>query len=164
MTGHLGVVAAMDALFERVAGDPASCGDELLSAWLQDTLASLEPPVDKALAREVRKAARLAGRLARFWSDPDRSSRLPADWQQAVDAALGSTGWEPSLEVARMGLDAGAVGRPLRGGAAPLAPGPLRPVDGGRHLPGVALRPVRCGVPRGLPAVADAVQDGRCRG
>jgi hypothetical protein len=106
VTGHLGVIAAMDALFERVVGDPASCGDELLSAWLQDALAGLEPPVDKALAREVRKAARLAGRLARFWSDPDRSSRLPAEWQQAVDAALGSTGWEPSLEVARMGLDA----------------------------------------------------------
>jgi hypothetical protein len=105
VAGHLGVVAAMDALFERVAGDPASCGDEVLSAWLADTLASLDPPVDKALAREVRKVARLAGRLARFWSDPDRSSRLPVDWQQAVDAALGSTGWEPSLEVARMGLE-----------------------------------------------------------
>jgi hypothetical protein len=103
--GHLGVVAAMDALLERVAGDPAACGEELLSAWLQDTLAGLDPPVDKALAREVRKVARLAGRLARFWSDPDRTSRRPADWRQAVDAALGSTGWEPSLEVARMGLE-----------------------------------------------------------
>jgi hypothetical protein len=102
--GHLAAIAAMDALFERVAGDPASCGDELLSAWLGDTLGSLEPPVDKALAREVRKAARLAGRLARYWADPARAPRLPADWHQAVDAALGSTGWEPSLEVARLGL------------------------------------------------------------
>jgi len=55
VTGHLDVIATMDALFERVAGDPAYCGDELLSAWLGDTLASLEPPVDKALAREVRR-------------------------------------------------------------------------------------------------------------
>ena len=106
MAGHLGVVAAMDALLERVAGDPAACGDELLGAWLQDMLGSLEPPVDKALAREVRKVARLAGRLGRYWADPDRVERLPADWRQAVDAALGSTGWEPSLEVARMGLEA----------------------------------------------------------
>jgi hypothetical protein len=106
VAGHLGIVAAMDALLERAAGDPAACGDELLSAWLQDMLASLEPPVDKALAREVRKVARLAGRLARYWADPDRAARLPADWRQAVDAALGSTGWEPSLEVARMGLEA----------------------------------------------------------
>ena len=50
--------------------------------------------------------ARLAGRLARYWADPGRVERLPADWRQAVDAALGSTGWEPSLEVARMGLEA----------------------------------------------------------
>jgi hypothetical protein len=96
----------MDALLERVGGDPAACGDELLSAWLQDTLASLEPPVDKALMREVRRVARLAGRMARYWAAPDRAARLPADWHQAVDAALGSTGWEPSLEVALMGLEA----------------------------------------------------------
>jgi len=95
----------MDALFERVAATPSACGDELLAAWLQDTLAALEPPVDKALAREVRRAARLAGRLARYWADPARVPGLPADWRQAVDAALGSTGWEPSLEVARLGLE-----------------------------------------------------------
>ena len=61
--------------------------------------------MDKAVAREVRRVARLAGRLGRYWSDPDRAGRLPADWRQAVDAALGSTGWEPSLEVARRGLE-----------------------------------------------------------
>ena len=95
----------MDALLESVAADPAACGDEALSAWLQDVLAGLEPPVDRALAREVRKAARLAGRLGRYWSDPERAARLPADWRQAADAALGSTGWEPSLEVALLGLE-----------------------------------------------------------
>ena len=105
MGEHLGVVAAMDALLARVAGDPAACSEELLGAWLQETLGSLEPPVDKAVAREVRRVARLAGRLGRYWSDPDRAGRLPADWRQAVDAALGSTGWEPSLEVARIGLE-----------------------------------------------------------
>ena len=104
MAGHLGLVAAIDALYERAAADPAACGDELLGAWLQDTLGGLEPPVGKALAREVRRAARLAGRLARYWAAPDRAASLPADWRQAVDAALGSTGWEPSLEVARLGL------------------------------------------------------------
>ncbi|MFH1331231.1 MAG: hypothetical protein ABIJ48_11335 [Actinomycetota bacterium] len=104
MAGHLGLVAAIDALYERTAADPAASGDESLGAWLQDTLGGLEPPVDKALAREVRRAARLAGRLARYWADPERASSLPADWRQAVDAALGSTGWEPSLEVARLGL------------------------------------------------------------
>jgi hypothetical protein len=105
VTGHLGVVAAMDALLERAAATPSSCDDELLAAWLQETLGALEPPVERALAREVRRAARLAGRLARYWADPARAAQRPADWRQAVDAALGSTGWEPSLEVARLGLE-----------------------------------------------------------
>ena len=105
MGGHLSVIAAMDALFAQVAGDPEGCGEETLSAWLEDILSALGTPVDKALAREVRRAARLAGRLGRYWSDPGRAGRQPADWRQAVDAALGSTGWGPSLEVARMGLE-----------------------------------------------------------
>lgn len=105
MPGQLWVVAAIDALFERAAGDPGACGEEFLAAWLQDTLGALEPPVDRSLAREVRRASRLAGRLARYWSDPARAAGLPADWRQAVDAALGSTGWAPSLAVARLGLE-----------------------------------------------------------
>ena len=105
MAGHLGLISSMDALYERVCADPAACGDELLGAWLQDALGALETPVDKALAREARRVARLAGRLARYWADPERAPRIPAAWQQAVDAALGSTGWEPSLVVARLGLE-----------------------------------------------------------
>ena len=105
MAGYAGVVAAMDALYQRVASDPAACGDELLAAWLDDVVGALTPPVDRAVAREVRRAARLAGRLARYWADPERASHLPPDWRQAVDAALGSRGWEPSLEVALRGLD-----------------------------------------------------------
>jgi hypothetical protein len=104
--GYLAVVAAMDDLYRRAAADPAAVGDELLAGWLEEVLAALPRPVDKDLARQVRRAARLAGRLARYWADPERASRRPADWRQAVDAALGSRGWEPSLEVARLGLEA----------------------------------------------------------
>jgi hypothetical protein len=95
----------MDDLFERAASEPSSCGDDLLAAWLQDALGTLEPPVGRALAREARRAVRLARRLARYWADPVRAGQIPADWRQAVDAALGSTGWEPSLAVARLGLE-----------------------------------------------------------
>jgi hypothetical protein len=105
MASYPGLLAALDALFASVADDPTGCGEEMLGAWLQETLGGLEPPVDRALARELRRAARLAGRMAKYWSDPERAGRLPADWRQAVDAALGSTGWAPSLEVARIGLD-----------------------------------------------------------
>lgn len=105
MGGHLGVVAAMDDLFRRAAAEPGAVGDEMLAGWLEEVLGALPPPVDKELARQVRRAARLAGRLGRYWADPDRTPHRPADWRQAVDAALGSRGWEPSLEAARLGLE-----------------------------------------------------------
>jgi len=105
MGGELGVVAAMDDLFRRAAAEPAAVGDEMLASWLEEVLGALPPPVDKEVARQVRRAARLAGRLGRYWADPDRAPHRPADWRQAVDAALGSRGWEPSLEVARRGLE-----------------------------------------------------------
>jgi len=95
----------MDSLFERAAADPSAGADEFLAAWLEEVLSAVQPPVDKELARQARRAARLAARLARYWADPERAPRRPADWRQAVDAALGSRGWEPSLEVARRGLE-----------------------------------------------------------
>jgi len=97
----------MDSLYERAAADPSAGADESLAAWLEEVLSAVQPPVDKELARQARRAARLAGRLARYWADPGGAPRRPADWRQAVDAALGSRGWEPSLEVARRGLEVG---------------------------------------------------------
>lgn len=105
MAGYLRVVAAIDALFERAAADPSAGADEFLAAWLEEVLVAVGTPVEKELARQVRRAARLGSRLARYWGDPERAPRRPADWRQAVDAALGSRGWEPSLEVARRGLE-----------------------------------------------------------
>jgi len=105
VAGCLGIVAAIDLLYERVAADLSTGGGESLAAWLEEVLGALQPPVDKDLAKQVRRAARLAGRLARYWSDAERAPRRPADWRQAVDVALGSRGWEPSLEVALIGLE-----------------------------------------------------------
>ena len=104
VAGYLGLLAAMDSLFEQAAADPAAGSPESLAAWLEDALGGGEPP-DRALAREVRRAARLAGRLARYWADPAQAVRRPTAGRQAVDAALGSRGWEPSLVVARLGLE-----------------------------------------------------------
>lgn len=106
MGGALAVVAAMDDLYRRAAAEPDAASEEMLAGWLEEVLVTLPAPVDKELARRVRRAARLAGRLGRYWADPDRAAHRPADWRQAVDAALGSRGWEPSLEVARLGLEA----------------------------------------------------------
>lgn len=103
MPGHLGIVAAIDDLFRRVAEEPSAWGEEAQAEWLAETAAWAEG--DKEILRALRRAARLSGRLARYWSDPERAERRPADWRQAVDAALGSRGWEPSLSVAMAGLE-----------------------------------------------------------
>lgn len=104
MAGYLTLLAAMDALYEQAAADPAAASPESLAAWLEEALGGVEPG-ERELARQVRRAARLAGRLGRYWADPAQAGRRPGDWRQAADAALGSTGWEPSLEVARLGLE-----------------------------------------------------------
>jgi hypothetical protein len=104
VAGYLGLLAAMDSLYERAVADPAAGSAEALAAWLEDALGGVAPP-DRELAQQLRRTARLAGRLARYWSDPEQAARRPADWHQAVDAALGSRGWEPSLAVARRGLE-----------------------------------------------------------
>lgn len=100
------LVRAADALLESVAGDPEGCSDVTLAAWLEETLAGLESPPERLVAREARRIARLAARLARYWSAPERSDRVPDDWRVAVDEALGSRGWLPALTLVRRGLDA----------------------------------------------------------
>jgi hypothetical protein len=89
VTGYLGVIAAMDSLFERVVADPPACGDELLAAWMGEVLGTLEPPLDKSLAREVRRAARLAGRLGGYWSARPTS---PPGWRVSAIRSGWGTG------------------------------------------------------------------------
>ncbi len=100
---YVDIVTAVDGLYERTVADPQGCSDDVLSEWLEGTLGSVEPPSGR-LAREVRRAARLAARLARYWTDPRHYGRVPADWRVAVDEALGSRGWAPALTVAGIGL------------------------------------------------------------
>lgn len=97
----LGIIASLDRLYEAVVGDPTAWDDAAFAAWLDDFQAGMEPP-PKAVAREVRRAVRNARRLARFWSERATAS---GDWRSAVDVALGGRGWEPTLALARLGLE-----------------------------------------------------------
>jgi hypothetical protein len=99
------VVDAVDRLYEQTMADPQGCGDAMLSDWLKGALGSVEPPPPGQVARELRRAARLAVKLARYWSDPQHSDRVPGDWRIAVDEALGSRGWNPALSIALVCLD-----------------------------------------------------------
>jgi hypothetical protein len=98
-------VESLDHVYERVLDDPAGVRDADLFSWVGEALSAVEPPVDKRIAREARRVARLARRLATFWSDPDRIGRRPDDWRSGVDEALGSRGWQPSLDIIRFGLE-----------------------------------------------------------
>jgi hypothetical protein len=99
----LALVEALDHVYERVAADPGVRDGDILS-WVGEALQVVEPPVDKRVAREARRVARLARRLGEFWSRPD-AGPLPDDWRSAVDEALGSRGWQPTLDIIRFGLD-----------------------------------------------------------
>lgn len=101
----LSVVESLDHVYERVLADPTGVRDAELISWVGEALSALEPPVDKRVAREARRVARLARRLAVFWSDPERIERRPEDWRSGVDEALGSRGWQPTLDIVRFGLD-----------------------------------------------------------
>jgi len=100
----LSVVEALDHVYERVIADPDVRDGDLLS-WVLEAVSSLEQPVDKRIAREARRVGRMARRLAEFWTRPEMEGKVPDDWRSAVDEALGSRGWQPTLDIIRFGLE-----------------------------------------------------------
>ena len=100
----LSVVESLDHIYERVMADPDVREGDLLS-WVGESLMALEPPVDKRIAREARRVGRLARRLGEFWSRPEMEGKAPEDWRSGVDEALGSRGWQPTLDIIRFGLE-----------------------------------------------------------
>jgi hypothetical protein len=101
----LSLVEGLDHVYERVVADPGVRDGDILS-WVGEAMTVLEPPVDKRVAREARRLARLARRLGEFWSRPEMEGKDPDDWRSAVDEALGSRGWQPTLDIIRYGLEA----------------------------------------------------------
>ena len=100
----ISVIESLDSIYERVIADPDVRESEILS-WVNEALYSLERPVDKRISREARRVARLGRRLGEFWSRPEMRGKAPEDWRSAVDEALGSRGWQPTLDIIRFGLE-----------------------------------------------------------
>lgn len=100
----LSVVESLDHIYERVIADTDVREGDLLS-WVGEAMMGLERPVDKRITREARRVARLARRLAEFWSRPELAGKAPDDWRTAVDEALGSRAWQPTLDIVRFGLE-----------------------------------------------------------
>jgi hypothetical protein len=108
VTGARRVLDAIDELYRRAVEDPESIGDDELAGWLADVADVADgagAAVDRVLVREAAKAARRSRRIARYWSDAGRDpGRLP-DWRNGVDEAVGAAAWQPSLAIARRGLE-----------------------------------------------------------
>ena len=70
-----GTVAAalVDDLWRIAIEEPDSIDDATLSEWLAEATAALDQPVAKEPAAVMRKAVRLARKLARYWQERDAS-------------------------------------------------------------------------------------------
>ncbi|NQV05612.1 hypothetical protein HQ535_03605 [bacterium] len=105
MSSALSLIGSIDRLYERVMDDPGAFDESEMEGWYTDALGSLPPPVDKQYGRWARRAMRLAKRMAAYWADTDRSGSVPPDWRNGIDQAHGPQGWQPTLEIARRGLE-----------------------------------------------------------
>ena len=99
------LIDAVDGLYRRAVESAVELDDAELGRWMEEIALHLDSPLTKAAARALRKAARNARRLARYWSyDRHDPTRLP-DWRNGVDEVLGGGGWNPQLALARHDLE-----------------------------------------------------------
>ena len=94
---HVGVVGSLERMYESAVMAP---GDFDAAMIAEDIF---EQVSEREVAKRVRRAMRVAVKLAGFWDG--RADDEP-DWVRRVDQASGAPAWRPLLEVAQLGLDA----------------------------------------------------------
>jgi len=101
---YIGMLGAIESLYESVVTDPEAWGDQAFSDWAGDALIDADT-VPKQARREIRRSMRAAQKLRDFWMSG--ASRVPDhdDWRTRVDIALGVRAWRPLLDLARIGLE-----------------------------------------------------------
>jgi hypothetical protein len=96
----LSFAVAIDDLYHDVVMNPERWGDEACAEWLEGVAVDTAS-VDRATARSLRRAVRIAGKLQRFWTSPDADRyRDEQSWETRVDLAVGIPAWRPGLEIA----------------------------------------------------------------
>lgn len=103
MSAGLALLASLDAIYERAVTDPDSCSDEALAEAAQEALGSLPEPPSRQVARAFGSGVRRARRLRSYWEG--KQSFELSDWRMGVDEALGSHGWKPGFDLARIALE-----------------------------------------------------------
>lgn len=104
MSGTLRLLHVLDRLYEGAVTDPAAWSEQAIAEAAADAMNDLDEPPPKQVARAFRAGTRRARRLCEYWGEKGPAG-LP-DWRLGVDEALGSRGWEPTLDLAMAGLDA----------------------------------------------------------
>lgn len=100
------LAVAIDDLYRDVVLDPYRWGDDSYVEWLENMALDADG-IDRAAARSLRRAVRIATKLQRFWSSPDADiHRGEMSWEARVDIAVGVPAWRPGLELAESDLEA----------------------------------------------------------
>lgn len=97
-------VSAVDDLYRTAVMEPDHCSELSVSDWAEALAAS--GTVAREDLRHVRRAMRVALKLAGFWGSADPARRsAETDWMTRVDIASGPPAWRPTLELARAALE-----------------------------------------------------------
>ncbi len=98
------LVDAVDRLYRAVVEDPEAWrSDGAFAEWLE-TLAADGYRIDRARARSLRQAVRMAIKLRDLWAGSDADADADP-WESKVDAALGPPAWRPTLDLAMLELE-----------------------------------------------------------
>jgi hypothetical protein len=97
----LDAAAAVDHLFRDAVLHPGDIDEHRLVDFMSETAALVGH--DRDQLKPLRRAVRLARKLAKYWDDRDPTV-LP-DWRNGVDETLGAIGWRPQLDLVKTGLE-----------------------------------------------------------
>ncbi len=101
----LDAVELVDNLYRRAVESPAGVDESSLAEWMEEAFETIGH--DRTQAKALRKAVRLARKMAAHFAD--ERPRLP-DWRNGVDEVLGTRGWEPQLDLVRNELASAPTG------------------------------------------------------
>ena len=100
----LGLIGAVDDLYRGIVDAPHDWDPQAFGSWFEEAGSAFDGPIDRSVARELRRAVRARRKLQQFCV----SGKIldGGDWRSVVDQALGSRAWLPSLQMAKAGLEA----------------------------------------------------------
>jgi hypothetical protein len=97
------LVGEVELLYETVVMDPAGWNDQMLVDWADGIAATTD--LDRELSKHLRRIARVAEKLQRFWIGDPRCADQSPDWRSRVDLSLGVRAWRPLLDMAMYQLE-----------------------------------------------------------